>query len=195
MDCTPISFFFLFFPCLRLRWCVGATGWVHLAVLTRARTRVNAYVWCHINEFHLRECVWMCVVCARWHVHNYVIYIIYKTYTYIYIYKYSIYTYIACTCGRGRTHICNFHGGTLCACLYVLFLFSILLYIPFTISCVTVPGDLDLIFSRLSCAVRFDLHEWTRILATKCAVVAHLVAQSVVCVNKVAGRGEKKFIT
>jgi len=57
-----------------------------------------------------------------------------------------------------------------------------------------VPGDLDLIFSRLSCAVRFDLHEWTRILATKCAVVAHLVAQSVVCVNKLADRGKKNLL-
>lgn len=55
------------------------------------------------------------------------------------------------------THMCSFHGESLCACLYAVF-FSIS-YIPFAVSCVTVPSDLDLIFSRLSCAVRFDLHE------------------------------------
>lgn len=42
--------------------------------------------------------------------------------------------------------------------VFMLYFFSIS-YIPFAVSCVTVPSDLDLIFSRLSCAVRFDLHE------------------------------------
>jgi len=37
------------------------------------------------------------------------------------------------------------------------FVFLLFSYVPFAVSCVTVPGDLDLIFSRLSCAVRFDL--------------------------------------
>lgn len=131
-------------------------------------------------------------MCAKWDMYILMSYILYIRHIHIYIYTAYIRTLRARADADVRIYAILPWRDSLCMSLCAVFISYSLIY-PFAVSCVTVPGDLDLIFSRLSCAVRFDLHEWTRILATKCAVVAHLVAQSVVCVNKIAGRGQKKI--
>lgn len=223
MDCTSNSLFFffpIFFVSEILRWCVGCvcvTDWVHLAVLTHARTRVRACM-CVMLHFltnsTLCECVWECIVGTRvcvcvWVraralvpcVHNVISYI-----TYIYIDIYSIYiTYTARTYTQAYVYMRAYHGGgILCACFtLVFFLLSLFLNYfsipsltcPLPVSCVTVPSDLDLTFSRLSLRCSFwSARNEREYYQQKCSRrTSPVVAQFAVALIKLPRRGKKSL--
>jgi len=95
------------------------------------------------------------------HTYIYIYMYMYIVDTRLYIYRVGTYTYTprARADAGIRVYALPPQRDSLCMSLLLVFSFVFLLfsYVPFAVSCVTVPGDLDLIFSRLSCAVRFDL--------------------------------------
>jgi len=133
MDCTPISYiFFSFFLSVSEIAMVCGCDWLSSSRCSYTCTwRVPCTCVCVMPHLTNSICVnaCKCVLCVRVDMYILMSYILYIRHIYIYIY--GIYTYTACTCWRRCTHICNFHGGTLCACLfYVLFLFPCSLIYP-----------------------------------------------------------------